>query len=111
MFTVGIFTTHFPYVMFIAFYTWFLLFGVDQVQEGKIKISEKSEQIGYHVNHAKASSVNVYHFLQPENYASTGLKNYNNLIIKQKWRTYFTPFASQDCFLEGSFCRPPPAIS
>ncbi|WP_372648598.1 hypothetical protein [Draconibacterium sp.] len=111
MFTVGIFTTHIPYLVFIACYAWFLLFGVEQVQEGKIQIAEKSIQIEYHVNQTKASSVNVYHFFQPENYDSSGFKNYSNLIIKQKWRTYFTPFTCQDCFLEGSFCRPPPAIA
>ncbi|WP_319500307.1 hypothetical protein [uncultured Draconibacterium sp.] len=111
MFTVGIFTTHIPYLVFIACYAWFLLFGVEQAQEGKIQIAEKSIQIEYHVNQTKALSVSVYHFLQPEKYDSTGIKNYNNLIIKQKWRDYFTPFVSQDCFLEGSFCRPPPAIA
>ena len=55
MFTVGIFTTHFPYLVFIACYAWFLLFGVEQAHEGKIQIAEKSIQIEDHVNHSKAS--------------------------------------------------------
>lgn len=109
MFTVGIFTTHIPYLAFIACYAWFLIFGIEKVEDGSIKISENSVQIEYHVNHAKASSVSVYHFFQKEKSETTNLKNYNNLIIKQKWRTYYSPFAKQDCYLEGSFCRPPPS--
>jgi hypothetical protein len=41
MFTVGIFTTHFPYIAFVVFYAWILLFGVDKAASGEIETGEK----------------------------------------------------------------------
>ena len=40
MFSFGIFTTHIPYIAFAVFYAYFLLFGVEQVSNGKIQSSE-----------------------------------------------------------------------
>jgi hypothetical protein len=30
MFTIGIFTTHLPYIAFVVFYAFFLFFGVNK---------------------------------------------------------------------------------
>lgn len=36
MFTFGIFTTHIPYIAVVAFYAFFLLFGVEKASSGEI---------------------------------------------------------------------------
>jgi hypothetical protein len=41
MFTVGIFTTHIPYIAFVVFYAWFLLFGIGKAASGEIETGEK----------------------------------------------------------------------
>lgn len=38
MFTFGIFTTHIPYVAFVVFYAYFLVFGVEKASKGEIQI-------------------------------------------------------------------------
>jgi hypothetical protein len=37
MFTFGIFTTHIPYVAFVVFYAYFLIFGVEKASKGEIQ--------------------------------------------------------------------------
>lgn len=111
MFTVGIFTTHIPYLVFIACYAWFLIFGIEKVENGSIKITENSVQIEYHINHAKASPVSVYHYFELANSKSSELKKCKILTTRQKWKTNHIPYTKQDCYLENSFCRPPPALA
>lgn len=42
MFTVGIFSTHLPYLAFVFFYAWFMLFGVQKASGGELPSVEKS---------------------------------------------------------------------
>jgi hypothetical protein len=42
MFTIGIFTTHLPYIAFVVFYAFFLLFGVNKASSGEIQWGESS---------------------------------------------------------------------
>jgi hypothetical protein len=37
MFTFGIFTTHIPYIAFVVFYAYFLIFGVEKASKGEIQ--------------------------------------------------------------------------
>lgn len=112
MFTVGIFTTHIPYIAFIACYAWFLLFGVEQATEGKIQIAEKSIQIEYHVNQAHANTDRSLAFFdQPEIDFETH-NNCNNLCSNQKWKVHQSlRFYAKDIILDSLFCRPPPAVA
>ena len=42
MFTIGIFTTHLPYIAFVVFYAFFLLFGVNKASSGEIQWGESN---------------------------------------------------------------------
>jgi hypothetical protein len=42
MFTIGIFTTHLPYIAFVVFYAFFLLFGVNKASSGEIQWGENN---------------------------------------------------------------------
>lgn len=42
MFTIGIFSTHLPYIAFVVFYAYFLLFGVNKASSGEIQWGDSS---------------------------------------------------------------------
>ena len=42
MFTFGMFTSHIPYIALVAFYAYFLLFGVDKASKGEIVAESKN---------------------------------------------------------------------
>ena len=63
MFTFGIFTTHLPYVAFVVFYAYFLLFGVNKASSGEIENGEKfckTEWIAQ--KHFNKEDVKVFHY-------------------------------------------------
>lgn len=41
MFTVGIFSTHLPYIAFVFFYAFFFLFGIPKATTGELSSGEK----------------------------------------------------------------------
>lgn len=45
MFTVGIFTTHIPYIAFVVFYAFFFLFGVNTPAEEEVQVSDSKFKI------------------------------------------------------------------
>ncbi len=45
MFTVGIFTTHIPYIALVVFYAFFFLFGVNATDAENVQESEKNISI------------------------------------------------------------------
>ena len=112
MFSFGIFTTHIPYIAFVAFYAYFLIFGVDQAQEGKIRINEHSIQIEQHVNSFAASAVSVFD-IQKQLFSETSEQAvYCCQQVKEKWkRCYVHSFHTSDYIGDSLFCRPPPALA
>jgi hypothetical protein len=40
MFTLGIFTTHLPYIALVMFYAFFWIFGVNKASSGELQLSE-----------------------------------------------------------------------
>nr|WP_319998454.1 hypothetical protein [uncultured Draconibacterium sp.] len=112
MFTVGIFTTNIPYLVFIACYAWFLLFGVEQAQEGEIQIAEKSIQIEHHLNHAKVNAERSLVFFDQ---AKIDFESHNNCekpTSNQKWKVHQSlRFHAKDIIPDSLFCRPPPAMA
>ena len=40
MFTLGIFTTHLPYIILVVFYAFFWIFGVDKASAGELSPGE-----------------------------------------------------------------------
>jgi len=68
MFTVGIFTTHIPYVAFVVFYVYFLIFGVEKASKGDIQSSEKNflteYQVSTHFNANDHSNFNYHSYFE-----------------------------------------------
>nr|WP_321353801.1 hypothetical protein [uncultured Draconibacterium sp.] len=112
MFTFGIFTTHFPYVVFVVFYAYFLIFGVEQAHDGKIQVAEKSIQIEYHVNHSHATAQKLPAFYYQAEFDFESHHNCDNLSSNQKWKVHQSlRFYAKDILLDSPFCRPPPTLA
>lgn len=113
MFSFGIFTTHLPYIAFVVFYAYFLIFGVEKAQDGKIQISEHSVQIKHHVNSFQRSATSIHYFDELSQLSVLKQIRLNHFIAVQKWKWYdkqtFSHF--QEHFLEFPFCRPPPEVA
>lgn len=113
MFSFGIFTTHLPYVAFVVFYAYFLIFGLEKSHDGEIQVSEHSVHIQYHVNDFQPTAVLTYHFQQQQYYAEI---EHIRLCCKsalQKWKWFNTQCFTiqQDYVQELPFCRPPPSFA
>lgn len=112
MFTFGIFTTHTPYIVMVAFYAYFLIFGVNQAADGKIKITEKSTTVQIHLNNsveqAPADTFSFYSALTE----SRETDIFENAKVKQKWKHFGVDKIFQQDFPKSAlFSRPPPAIA
>lgn len=63
MFTFGIFTTHLPYVAFVVFYAYFLLFGVNKAVSGELETGEKFCKTEWSVEkHINKDDVQAFHY-------------------------------------------------
>lgn len=112
MFTFGIFTTHFPYVVFVVFYAYFLIFGVEQTHDEKIQVAEKSIQIEYYVNHAHVIAQKLPAFYYHAEFNFEDHNNCDNLCSNQKWKVHQSlRFYAKDIIPDSLFCRPPPAVA
>lgn len=112
MFTFGIFTTHIPYIAIVAFYAYFLLFGVNKVSEGNIKVVEKSHPIQFHIdNSVKQAPADTYGFYCT--FAeSSEIEILEKSVVKQKWKHFgVDKIFSQNCPEYALFGRPPPALA
>ncbi|TNF40327.1 MAG: hypothetical protein EP310_09100 [Bacteroidetes bacterium] len=109
MFTVGIFTTHIPYIAFVVFYAWFILFGVSKAVSGEIENGEKCCKTEW-------VAEKNYHFSDSNSgnfYINPGILNYNGFEEIQFKRKIIHPEYDffeykQDYFCSSLFCRPPP---
>ena len=109
MFTVGIFTTHIPYIAFVVFYAWFLLFGVSKAASGEIETGEKyckTEWVAEkHYDFSDSNSGNYY-------VVQSLINNYGFEEIHFKQKIIYPEYAFhehlQDYYCSSLFCRPPP---
>ena len=63
MFTVGIFSTHIPYIAFVLFYAYFLVTGVNKAVAGEISSGEEICKTEIYANDTFVSSkIDTYHF-------------------------------------------------
>jgi hypothetical protein len=112
MFTVGIFSTHLPYIAFVCFYAFIFLTGIPKVSAGKLNGDKKIVQ----------SSIIVYADIQPVDYSNhpfTYFYNFNSiqsadlkLFSYKKTIFIFTPNEQirKNCFYFHRFSRPPPFV-
>jgi hypothetical protein len=109
MFTVGIFTTHIPYIAFVVFYAWFLLFGIGKAASGEIETGEKyckTEWVAEkHYDFSDSNSGN-YYIVQ----SLINNHGFEEIHFKRKIIYPANTFLEhkQDYFCSSLFCRPPP---
>lgn len=111
MFTFGIFTTHIPYIAMVAFYAYFLIFGVEKPDEGKTKPADKSFIVQTHLNGTQqiipANTICFYTVFTEK----TATNVFDRAKVKQKWKYFgINRFSSQDSPDNILFGRPPPAL-
>ncbi|WP_346855944.1 hypothetical protein [uncultured Draconibacterium sp.] len=109
MFTFGIFTTHIPYIAMVAFYAYFLIFGVEQPADVKSKHTEKSFIVQTHINNTSeiipANTICFYSVFTEKTASSV----FEQTKVRQKWRCFGADrFFPQDYPENTLFCRPPP---
>lgn len=112
MFTFGIFTTHFPYIAFVLFYAYFLIFGIGQASSGEIRTGEKYYQTEwvseYHYNPATTD----LHFFGDANTDEFYGAGPGDFLFRQKikYPQYICETYRPDGYCTLLFCRPPPAV-
>lgn len=114
MFTFGIFTTHIPYIAMLAFYAYFLLFGVNTPADDKNQVAENTHTVQIQTNDNDAVEINStntysYHcsFLNdiPDNI-------FEQSVEKQKWKHFGVDRTFPLDYAENAlFGRPPPALA
>ena len=113
MFTFGMFTTHIPYIALVAFYAYFLLFGMEKASKGEIVADSKNPFI-YEVKISECFDTNNsgYFYYQTTDLFTERAK-FEDFIFKRKisrkaftdnlhYRFHFSPTTSN---------RPPPVLS
>jgi len=111
MFSFGIFSTHIPYVAFVAFYAWFLLFGVDKASRGEFSSAESSFFTELQVENSIFINENTASTFDA-NVCLHAAKDLESYIFKRKIRPPIHPTAG---FLQLAMCptlanRPPPCL-
>jgi len=113
MFTFGMFTTHIPYIALVAFYAYFLLFGMEKASKGEIAADSKNPFI-YEVQISENFDTNnsgCFYYQTTDLF--TERAKFEDFIFKRKisrkaftdnlhYRFYFSPTTSN---------RPPPVLS
>ncbi len=112
MFTFGIFTTHIPYIAMLAFYAYFLIFGVNKARDGQIQLAKESTTIEIQTNdvvHPDSEHRNNYYYSCVAEMPARVRKIVRE---KQKWKYPGVDKILPENFLNSSlFCRPPPAFA
>lgn len=112
MFTFGIFTTHFPYIAVVAFYAYFLIFGVNKAATGEIEVSEiqfKTEIQSCRSYADLNDNSNYYYQTNIDFYLHS---HFEESIFKRKikYQCNFHAETPQTGFNNVHFSRPPPSF-
>jgi len=112
MFTFGIFTSHFPYVAVVAFYAYFLIFGINKATDGEIQISDNQFKTELQSSRSYADlnvDSNFYYHNEFDFYTHS---HFEEIVFKRKIKYKDSFFADllQTGFNTSCFSRPPPSI-
>jgi hypothetical protein len=109
MFSVGIFTTHLPYIAIVAFYAYFLIFGTNLASnentntESFLTIEIDSDNFNidacYHAKYYVGTNKNIHKTATLENH-----------VFKRKLKhpDFIYSHYRQECFCYTCISRPPP---
>lgn len=112
MFTFGIFTTHFPYIVIVVFYAWFFIFGVKTPVNDETKISESKFNIELQTAKVFADTNHISNFHYHDAFGLKVCFGFEESLFKRKLHHQGTLTAShwQYCFGNSLFSRPPPSL-
>jgi len=112
MFTFGIFTTHLPYVAVVAFYAYFLIFGVNKALNGEIEISDNSFKIELQSDGSQENLNDNTNFYYQNDFDFFKHSFFEEIVFKRKikYRNSFFAEILQSGFNISCFSRPPPSI-
>ena len=115
MFTLGIFTTHIPYIALVVFYAFFWVFGVNKASSGEIQLAENrisleipTVEIDFEI--AKNNSFTVQNpfdqFFLPPDYNTSF-----SALQKLRYKVLHLEKQRQNHTYAVLFSRPPPFLS
>ena len=112
MFTFGIFTTHFPYLVFVVFYAYFLIFGVNKAATGELQLSDSNfkTEIQSSRSYADLSDDSNYYYQTDVDFYYHS--HFEESIFKRKikYQSNFNSETLQTGFNPIHFSRPPPSF-
>ena len=109
MFTVGIFSTHIPYIAFVLFYAYFLVTGVNKAVAGEISSGEEMRKTEvFATNTFAKSDIDTYHyFCDLSDYDKNN--EFDVLFFKRKIKyKEFSVKISKEFYFASLYNRPPP---
>lgn len=114
MFTIGIFTTHLPYIAFVVFYAFFLLFGVNKASSGEIQWGENNIVIKAPTE--ETTDANSADFSKSQLHKGSGIFSpeiADFSVFKENIQhdALYPEFIRQCYFSQAIFSRPPPVLS
>ncbi len=111
MFTIGIFSTHIPYIAFVFFYAFFFLFGYQKIAEEKFPIEKKFTQNELTIKTENQFSNNSESFDFNDFHVNSVPKNERIFYVDRKTKFRIPPNQQFQpaSFDFSNFSRPPPA--
>jgi hypothetical protein len=113
MFTVGIFTTHIPYIAFVVFYAFFFLFGINTPAEEEVQVSNSKFNIELQTSqsYADANAASNFHYNSDFDFSSH--TNFLESLVKRKLNHQCSLITAhwQFCLTNSLSNRPPPFLA
>ena len=112
MFTVGIFTTHIPYVAFVVFYAFFFLFDINAPAKEEVQISDSKFKIELQTSKSFADANAVSNFHYHTDFDFSTHKNFEKSLFKRKLNHQCAVITVhwQYHLCNSLFSRPPPSL-
>lgn len=112
MFTFGIFTTHFPYIAIVAFYAYFLIFGVNKASNGEIQIGDNQFKTELQSSSSYADLNDNSNFYYQNEFDFYTHSYFEEIVFKRgmKYQSSFFAEALLTGFNPTLFSRPPPSL-
>lgn len=112
MFTVGIFTTHVPYIAFVVFYAFFFLFGLNTTGKEDLQISENNLKIELQSSSSFADSNADSNFHYQTDFDFSAYTHFEKSLFKRKLNHQCKLKAVHwnNCSINSLFSRPPPSL-
>lgn len=112
MFTVGIFTTHIPYIAFVVFYAFFFLFGINAPIEEDVQVADNKFKIELQTSKSFADSNTGTNFHYQDDIDFSKYTNCEKSLFKRKIIHQCALITAhwQYCACNTLFSRPPPNL-